>query len=220
MTQIIFSELPEADSDEADRFHWQLTSRRIPRAAAHAIEKAADIIATANELLRKAQNEADEIRLHAYDQGINAAQESIANAMADALLNAQQETAAFTQASEPRIVQLVFAVLRRILPQLPVDKVVENLVAEALRSLHDRTWVRVIVHPSVEATAQALAEHWRRTVPDIRHLEIGSDERLSVTDCRVESSYGLVSAGLQDRFDKIVRTYEKTLQQSSEASHA
>ena len=125
----------------------------------------------------------------------------------------------FTQASEPRIVQLVFAVLRRILPQLPVDKVVENLVAEALRSLHDRTWVRVIVHPSVEATAQALAEHWRRTVPDIRHLEIGSDERLGNRLSRRIQLWS-ASAGLQDRFDKIVRTYEKTLQQSSEASHA
>ena len=106
--------------------------------------------------------------------------------------------------------QLVFAVLRRLLPQLTPNLVLESVVEEALRAVQGGHYLRVCVTPDVEPLAQSLTTQWRQLYPEIQHLEIVTDHSLAATECRVESPYGQVGVSLQDRFEKIVLAYEKT----------
>lgn len=224
LTEIPLStEAPRASGDEhvQDRWLWQTTARRIPRHAVADLQRMAEVIAEANSILQRAHDESQAMRQKAYVQGMQAAQAAIASAIAEALVRVQQEAKICHDAAEPRVVQLVFAVLRRILPQLSPDLVLESVVEEALRAVHERHYVRVCVNPDVESTAQVHVDQWRQKFPEIQHLEIATDDRLAATECRVESPYGHVNVSMHDRFEKIVRAYEQTLvhQQKNTPAH-
>lgn len=223
MTQVVFTETPLSYSDEQvqDRWQWQATARRIPRNMVADLQQMADIIAEANSILQRARDESQSIRQAAYEQGTLAAQKAIACTIAEALVQVEHEAKVSLDAAEPRVVQLVFAVLRRILPQLSPDLVLESVVEEALRAVHERHYVRVCVNPDMESTAHAHIDQWRQKFPEIQHLEIATDDHLAATECRVESPYGHVNVSMHDRFEKIVRAYEQTLayQQKNTPAH-
>lgn len=223
LTEIpLASEIPRASSDECvqDRWQWQATTRRIPRHAVTDLQRMAEIIAEANNILQRARDEAQVMRQKAYEQGMETAQAAIASTIAEALVQVQHEAKIYLDAAEPRVVQLVFAVLRRILPQLSPDIVLESVVDEALRAVHERHYVRVCVNPDMESIAQVHIAQWRQKFPEIQHLDIATDDRLAVSECRVESPYGHVSVSMHDRFDKIVRAYEQTLAHQQKNTHA
>lgn len=211
MTTVVFSEIPCAPDERVTHEHWQwqVTSKRLPRSAVCDLQNMAEILDQANLILQKAHQEASSIRDRAYAQGMQAAETAISSAITDALLRVQYEAKAYLDAAEPRVVQLVFAVLRRLLPHLTPDITIESLVDEALRAVQAAHFVRVYVNPGVEALAQSLVDQWRQRQPEIQHLEIITDDRLSPTECRVESPYGEVGVNLQERFEKIVRSYEQ-----------
>lgn len=221
MTQIILSEIPtiSGNNSEHDRWHWQVSSRKVSRQFAADVQHMAEILAEANRILKSACVESDAVTKKAFEQGMQLAEEAIAMAIAESLVNTQQEAKAYLDAAEPRIVQLVFAVIRRILPQLSADAVLDSLVDEALRAIQDRHYVRVCVSPGMEKGAQTLAGQWRQRLPEIGRLEVATDEQLAPTECRVESPHGHVSVNMQDRFEKIVRAYEQLLQQKKTPSH-
>lgn len=209
MSEVIFTEMPVDKTAMSSEDRWQLllTARRIPRLAAYDLQATAQILDQANALLRQAQAEAEIIKQQALEHGLKAGRAAVAVSAAEALLDAQREARAFVEASEPRIVQLVFAVLQHILPRLPLENVIDSMVGEAIRAVQAERYVRVYLHPDALASGQTLARHWQQLCPDIRSIEIASDARLALTSCRVESELGSVSVGLMQRFEKIAGAY-------------
>ncbi len=218
MTQMVFWKNPAEQSDEpGEAWQWAVTGRRIPREASYAVTEAANIVAQANAILQQATAEADAIRQQGFAEGMRASEDCIAEVLAEALLISQNKVARYLQLAEPRIVQLVFAVVRRLLPELPLDQVINSLVTEVLGSIHGKNRVRVYVNPALETSVQALVPGWLALVPDVGNLEVSTDGDLDITSCRVETEFGAVSAGLQDRFNKIVQSYEVALKKQSGA---
>lgn len=222
MTHVVLTEIPHTSSNEQeqDRWQWQATTRRIPHFAVANLQHMAEIITEANGILQRARDEAQAVRQEAYKQGTQAAQAAIASAITEALVQVQHEAKLCLDAAEPRVVQLVFAVLRRVLPQLSPDLILESIVEEALGAVQDRHYVRICVNPDMESASLARVDQWRQKLPEIQHLEIATDDRLAPTECRVESPYGHVSVSMQERFEKIVRAYELTLTQQKKHTTA
>ncbi|CBL45617.1 Type III secretory pathway protein [gamma proteobacterium HdN1] len=212
----MYSEQNPAEMGEKGLHDMRITVKRIPRASVGSLCDAADIVEKANQVLSSAHAEADRIRRQAHREGVDAAKGRVSAVVAEALLAAQQEAAIFQKLSEPRVTRLVFAVLKRILPQLPVDKVVTGLITEVMRSIHDKSWIRVVVHPDVEEVARDFVEQWQRSAPGTWHIETATDRGLSICKVRVESQLGAISAGVEDRFEQIIQLYEQTLKAQSE----
>lgn len=216
MTEMIFWNESQNDTSEQARWNWGVTGNRIPRTAGHDVERAAAILAQANAILDQAKAEADSIREQAYLEGIAQSDDCVAEVLSEALLVSQYKVADHLERMEPRVIQLVFMVLERLLPDLPIDRVMHSLVKELLNSIHQTNHVKVYVNPAIESNMRGMIPSWYTIIPGLEHIEVVGDADLALASCRVESTFGSISAGLQEKFDQLVKTYQLALNDRQE----
>lgn len=184
---------------------WQLhiNGRRIPSAFAGEMNQLGELIIQANTLLQNAQQEAHQLKSHAYEAGWHQGREEGWLSMTDSLLAAHAQNQRFLQQSEARIVRLVMAALHHLLPKIPRDQVMENLVSASLQAVRADRYIVIAVHPCQLGLAQAQAAEWRALVPGVKTFECIADATLQPTDCVVTSEWGEVRAGVNQQLDSL-----------------
>ena len=98
------------------------------------------------------------------------------------------------------LIELVMAAVTKIVANLPVGLVTSGLIEQALDELNDsQVQVTVVVNPSVANTVNE-----QLTVAQAsRVLNVETDDSLDPTDCRLQTVYGAIEAGLDTQLAAI-----------------
>ena len=118
------------------------------------------------------------------------------------------------QESEQQLLELVLAVTRKVIQkEVETDKqILLDVLRSALHYVADREVVKVRVHPSdLEFASQHKAEIIRE-IEGLGKLTFEGDKEVARGDALIESSYGIVDAGVE----KYLRAVEETLRQKAQ----
>jgi flagellar assembly protein FliH len=118
------------------------------------------------------------------------------------------------QESEQQLVELVLAVARKVIQkEVETDKqILLDVLRSALHYVADREVVKVRVHPSdLEFASQHKAEVIRE-IEGLGKLTFEGDEEVVRGDALIESSYGIVDAGVEKHLKAVEESLRKKAQ--------
>lgn len=196
--------------------------------------------AEAEALLQAARAEAENLRAQAaeegrkqgyeaglkqgQDDGLKQGLESAAREMEESLRQAaeransmiaaaEQEVGQLRAEAEPKIIELVLAISRKIIHDEMEQRpgVVLNLVMDALGRVRDQD--RINIHVSSDDYEQLLAA--RRDLQSLvgaeKSLDVTADPVLEPGGCLIETSFGTVEAGVDVQLEAVRRTLQELL---------
>jgi type III secretion protein L len=192
--------------------------KRIETAESARLLKAEEwaIFCAAEELLRKAGEEAGRIKLEAgaayaeeKRRGYADGQEEGRLELAEHMLDTVGKALDYLESLEGDMVTLVTEAIKKILGDLPHKDIVSGVVRKALSLAQSqrRVTLRVSVQdkPAVQEQLAALM----REYASIEFAEVIDDARLKPGDCLLESELGVIDAGLATQIKAISNTLEK-----------
>jgi type III secretion protein L len=188
---------------DSKRWSLQLSGRRIPREAWVPLAHTEAVVEQANTLWLQTQDECKALREQAYRDGFAAGQAEAMSQMAHHLAEAQRVARDHINGSEQRMIDLAGAIIKRILPDLPYESMLANLVTAALRATRAERYLRVRVHPEAVTAVRTRLDQWRHTFFAVDSLEVGGDASLGLFGCVVESEMGTVHAGFDDQLQAL-----------------
>jgi len=195
-TLAIFDTQPHVEEQR-----WSLVAhtRRIPRAAFREMEQADRILRDAESIWQDARREADALRHQAFEEGRRAGWDQALTETLDTLTDAQQQAQAFAEQSDRRVLQLAAELVRKILPRLSKQDILDDLLLQALNAMNAGRHVQVRVHPDHRTLVeQTLAQRGGGPGP-VESVTVVTDPTLDRYDCRVESELGRIEAGFHQQ---------------------
>ena len=197
----IFDTQPQAE----DR-RWSLVAhtRRIPKAAFRELEHADRILREAESVWRDAQREADEVRHRAFDEGRRAGWDQALADTLDTLTDAQHQAQAFAEQSDRRVLQLAAELVRKILPRLSRQEILDDLLLQALNAMNAGRYIQVRVHPDHRALVEQTLAHRSGGPGPVESATVVADPTLDRYDCRVESELGRIEAGFHQQLAAVL----------------
>ncbi len=182
----------------------------------------------ANQILRDAHLQAQQIRQQAreegYTHGLQQARQEMEQAFQLQVLRLQEEVTAFLnqlqqrfeaylQSTEPQVLELVMEIARKVvrdeLRQHPEH--VLNVVRDTLRRVKGFGTVRVRVHPSDLERVRQFRTSLLTVLEGAEGIEVVEDRRVEAGSCVVETEHGTYDARLSTQFEEI----EQLLQRAS-----
>lgn len=197
----IFDTQPQTE----DR-RWSLVahSRRIPRAAFQDLERADRILREAEALWRDARREAEALRRQACEDGRRAGWDQALAETLETLTEAQEQAQAFADRSDRRVLRLAAELVRKILPRLSRQDVLDDLLTQALTAMNAGRYIQVRVHPDQQPLAERTLAN-RAAVPGpVESVTVVADPDMAPFDCRVESELGRIEAGFHRQLTALV----------------
>lgn len=195
-------------------------------ALAQAEETISRARATADEILRQAQLESEEIKRLAYqralEQGLGEGREKgyregLARAEEEGQALRAQAREVLAQAEEyrrrtidslePEIVDLAREIAERLLStHLALDPgAVLQVAAESIRLVSDRQSIVLYVNPSEADLVKSKKEQIQNILPPRASVHVMADAAISPGGCLVETEQGLVDATLERRKAELLR---------------
>lgn len=178
----------------------------------------------ANEIVRSAYAQAEQIRQQAYQHGY---QQGYTAGMQEATTTAQNalqlqieilrqevnqflqllrhEFDTYIQSTEAPIVELVMEIARKVIREelrIHPDHVVA-IVRDALRRIKGVDTVRVLVHPADLERVRQNRIHLLTVLEGVERLEIVEDRRVEAGSCRIETGQGTYDARLSTQLELI-----------------
>lgn len=104
------------------------------------------------------------------------------------------------------LLRLAVAIARRVVRRLGESdpSVAEGAIADAVRLAVEKTDLRLAVHPSTRATAEAYLPKLRLAWPAMKHVAVTDDASLAPGGCRVlTAAGGSIDADLDAQIDRI-----------------
>ena len=171
-------------------------------------------IRDANEILTRAQNEAQQIvseaRLKAKDIFDSARQEGYENGAApwyDVLADAWKSRDVYLAENETALVTLAVKIAEKLIGQElhNTPEVIAGIVNEALRSLRRAKSLAIQVHPADVIFLQERLGVLRPPAGAAREIEVVPNASLSRGDCIVEADIGIIDARLETQLKNMER---------------
>lgn len=176
---------------------------RIPRRAWSCMAELAQLLTDAGDIMRTAEQEADDLRRKALADGFAEGISQAQTQMMEHVLEAQRSAREFTAASEKRIVTLALSIIERIAPTLGESQLVTALAAEALRGVQSERHLRLYVTPAAEESTRQIVEQWQREHPEVETAQVCADPALQPFCCVLESELGRIEAGLAAQLEVV-----------------
>jgi type III secretion protein L len=159
-------------------------------------EQGQDLLQATQKIKANAEQAALLMREHAREAGYQAGQTKAAAELAGQLAQIERERVRFLAQNEQRIMQIALAVVDRLLPSLPVEHLLPNLVREAVAAAFAEQFLSIRVHPSALEATQAELQTFRSMHPAVANVEISADKQLDPLSCVVSSDVGEVRGDL------------------------
>lgn len=167
--------------------------------------------AYARELKERAEAEFEQRRAEGYQEGLNEAREEMALQMFEMV----DRSAAYLEHIEDEVIKIVVNCLKQILATMPADEVIVQTVRKVLGSVMANQKQLVLRVPFEQAeTVGGRVQEILASFPGLMSIEVVPDQRLSGTDCILETDVGVVEAGADVQIRAIERVMRKNLRQS------
>jgi type III secretion protein L len=151
----------------------------------------------AEKLLREARKIHEKAREKGYQEGLKAGNKDSAAQMIGVIAGSVD----YLQKTETQLAALVIATVSKILGNLDQDELILNSVRRSLAELRNQQRVTVRAAPR---NANTLLEGLPRTHPEVEILNIVADERLSDSECVIETDIGIVNVN-RDEFVNVLK---------------
>jgi len=176
----------------------------VPAADLPAFRGSLELLAGAERTLAAAAQQAEALIAAARDQGFAEGRQlgeaAAAGDVRTRLFDLEVKAAQMRAAQRAEAARLAIEVVRRIAGELGSETVVSALAEKAARDLAPDTKATVKVSPAVQA---AVAERLAR----FDGLTVAADPSLSDDDCVVETSFGVIRAGLKTQLAAVERAW-------------
>lgn len=170
----------------------------------------------------------DEARQQGYDAGVEegrrAGAEQIrqeqhqilvdANAAAEkTLAEAREFCKDYVVGAENTIAEMVMRIADKVLPKhfIDVPQLIMPLVREAVQKVKDQPHVLVRVAPEAYEMLMMAQSELQAELEGSGTLEIKSDETMEAGDCVLESTNGLVDAGLSSQLERVKQAIKNVM---------
>jgi type III secretion protein L len=174
------------------------------------------IFCEAEELLRKAGEEAERIRLGAREayaeekrRGYARGQEEGRLELSEHMLDTVGKALDYLESLEGDMVALVKEAIKKILGDLPGEEIVSGVVRKALSLAQSQRRVTLRVSVQDKPAVQEKLAELLREYSSIEFVDIIDDARLKPGDCLLESELGVIDTGLATQIKAISNTLEK-----------
>lgn len=181
----------------SDQQRWllQVYGKRIPCSAWSSVEDSQAILAQANQAWQQTQQDIEQLRQEAVQQGWQQGHEQAMQQWQQTLLDAQLQARSWLADADTRVVALAQAVLARVLPRLAEQDVVADMLRLGLRETAAQRYLRLRVHPDLLPHAERALAEWQATHGQQPVPELIPDQTLPRMGCVVESELGQLLAG-------------------------
>jgi len=151
-------------------------------------------IARCNRLLKRAEQEAEKIRINAFDEGFAAGKSKALEQMSEQLLEFRERGDQQLHDLAKQLQDLAMAVVERVIPQVETEDLVSALVHEAIDSIQGSRRLKIKVHPGAKDRIETELSAIRDRSPGLEALEVLTDPGFSVEECLLQSEVGEVRA--------------------------
>jgi type III secretion protein L len=174
------------------------------------------IYCQADELLKKAEEEAERVKLQAkeafeqekklgYAQGLEDGRLELSEQMMDTVTKALD----YLESLEGDMVTLVKEAIKKILGGLPDQEVITGVVRKALSLAQSQRRVILRVSNQDKPFVQEKLAEFMRDYASIEFVDLVGDSRLNPGDCLLESELGVIDTGLGTQIKAISNTLDK-----------
>ncbi len=197
----IFDNRPQTDSTR-----WSLVAntKRIPKAAFVDLEQADELLRQAEAIWQAAATEAESLRQREADAGRQEGWNRAVAETAGTLAKAQQQAQRFADQSEQRVLQLAAELVRKILPRLSRQEVLDELLTQSLNAMKAGRYIQVRVHPDHQAFVEDRLMNHVGAYGRIESLTVIADASMDPYDCQVESELGRLEAGFHQQLAAVL----------------
>ena len=112
---------------------------------------------------------------------------------------------------EKEILELVFAIAQKIIHKKidEDDKVIKDVVMEAMHAVTERSQVVIKVNPDDYDTIENMKPEFFESFKDLKSITVTPDLSVSRGGCLLETPYGDIDAGVEARLDKIQQSLQR-----------
>lgn len=169
-----------------------------------ALGEAQKIKEEANQILAQIEREREKARQEGYEEGKREGLEEFTQE----ILKAKALEEKIYAAAEPEIIQLVFAMVEKVVGTLVEQhkEVVRSIVLQALeRSLGDRIVIRL--HPEDFRRLRDEEKVFKEHIDKTKHLYLKEDDTIQKGGCIVETEIGTIDAQLDTQLKAIRKAF-------------
>lgn len=176
----------------------------VPAAELPAFRRSLELLAGAEQRLASAAQEAEALTAAARDQGFAEGRQlgeaAAAGEVRTRLFDLEVKAAQLRTAQRAEAARLAIEVVRRIAGEMGSETMVSALAEKAASDLAPDTRATVRVSPAAQA---AVAERLAR----FDKLTVTADSSLTDDECVVETSFGVIRAGLETQLAAVERAW-------------
>lgn len=199
-------DLIEQHNDNPNKQPWEIEAQNILNQAT----------AMANDIISKAEQEAQAIRENAAEKGYNDGKAEYENLIAEAKLlkqNASDEYDNILNTAERDIIELVLKISAKILgDEVDIDRNrVVNIVAQALKKCTFSDSVIIRVSPQDYELLNNSRDMLKAYVAGTEDIQIRSEATFENGKCIIETQFGSVEAGVDVQLEQIRNAFEQLM---------
>jgi type III secretion protein L len=161
----------------------------------------------ADQIVREAQTQAEEMKRHGYQEGLDAAKLEAAERLVD---NVAQQVEFFSRL-ESRMVDLVMDAVQTVVHGYDERERVWITVRNVLAVARSQTQVTLRVAPGAVSDLREGIDTLRAEFQGIGVIDIVADARLSGDACVLETEVGVVEASLAIQLKALRRAFDRVL---------
>jgi len=116
--------------------------------------------------------------------------------------------------SEEVLLQLVFSMVRRIIPTLSEhqEQLITHTLKNILREAQLEGKIKILINPADMQTVQEMREQFRKQLPDISDIFIVEDSTISRGGCLIETGLGKLDGRIETQLNELENQLKKLFQ--------
>lgn len=187
--------------DFRQRYALGVDARVIPAQAWLPLSRVQDLVDQANHAVENLAAELADERQRAREAGLDEGRRTALDQFGSSLVALQRARDQLGEQMRAQVAELAVGIVERIAPSLGAQRLIPELVAEAVHQLALEPNLVVRVHPDVaDATRHRVAAPAVAGAPAI---DVVATPELGEFDCLIEAEGGVVRAGLKEQLDQV-----------------
>jgi type III secretion protein L len=171
-----------------------------------------DAKSKADDILKSAEKTYVEEKKRGYREGMQIAKHEMATKMGTMALKSTQ----FFHNIEEQVVTLVIDTVRKVVDTIDQDELITRLVKKALAVFKNRKAIILKVAPVQVDTLNEHLSEILQSYPYVETIEVNGDDRLVPGQVIMESSLGIVDAGIETQLSAIRQAFIKSFKETTE----
>jgi type III secretion protein L len=169
----------------------------------------ADAKSKADDILKSAEKTYAEEKKRGYQEGMQSAKHEMATKMGTMALKSTQ----FFHNIEEQVVTLVIGTVRKVMDTIDQDELINGLVKKALAVFKNQKAIILKVAPVQVDTLNEHLSEILQSYPYVETIEVNGDDRLVPGQVIMESSLGIVDAGIETQLSAIRQAFIKSFKE-------